>query len=353
MTRTCRLTLAANAAIVVGAFAMFAGAGNAQVLYTDFGPGLAFSATGPEFAGFAIGVQFTPSTTALFQDAILALSTDGSATGTDSVYLFHNDNGSNLPGTMIEALPSVMFTNTPTAVTAYSTLHPLLVAGTKYWLVVDASSVLTIWYVNSLSPVVDNTAANFAGTATFPSGWLYSESPGATPAYEIDGVQIAGSGAPFQVRYVSNLAVGDPVINITNDGQTVPTADPVLPTASNLCIGVYTFDANEELQSCCACLVTPNGLVSLSAHAITSTSLTGENPSSLVVKLLAWSTTAGASSTAPPRTPAPPTSSTCNPATPGTIAPGMHAWGTTIHPLPVGWPVHLHRHPRPSSRPLL
>ena len=154
---------------------------------------------------------------------------------------------------------------------------------------------------------------------------------------DIGAYELAAAGA-FQVRYVSNLNIGDSVIDITNDGQTVPLFDPPLPTSSNLCIGVYTFDANEELQSCCACLVTPNGLVSLSAHAITSTSLTGENPSSLVVKLLAWSTTAGASSTAPPGTPAPPTSTSCNPATPGAISGGMHAWGTTVHALPVGGP---------------
>jgi len=150
----------------------------------------------------------------------------------------------------------------------------------------------------------------------------------------------AGNGAPFQIRYVSNLAVGDSVIDITNDGQGA-VADGVvgmITNASNLCVGVYTFDANEELQACCACLVTPNGLASLSAQAINSTSLTGENPTSLVVKLLAWSTTAGASSTAPPGTPAPPTSSSCNPATPGTLSAGMHAWGTTVHALPAGSP---------------
>jgi len=147
---------------------------------------------------------------------------------------------------------------------------------------------------------------------------------------------------PAQVRYVANLNVSDSYINITNDGSssTLNPGDPASATTSsgNLCVGVYTFDANEELQSCCACLVTPNGLASLSAQAINATSLTGENATSLVVKLLAWSTTAGASSTAPPGTPAPapPTSSSCNPATPGNLAGGMHAWGTTLHPLPSG-----------------
>jgi len=187
----------------------------------------------------------------------------------------------------------------------------------------------------------DLQGPGYVWITVWPNGW-------ANDLLAIDDVRAdllgsttsAGNGAPFQVRYVSNLAVGDSVIDITNDGQSAVADDApgIITSASNLCVGVYTFDANEELQSCCACLVTPNGLASLSAQAINSTSLTGENPTSLVVKLLAWSTTAGASSTAPPGTPAPPTSSSCNPATPGTLSAGMHAWGTTVHALPTGSP---------------
>ncbi len=136
----------------------------------------------------------------------------------------------------------------------------------------------------------------------------------------------------FQSRYTSNLNIGDSSVDITNDGLNALTpTDPPPSAGGNLCVGVYAFDPNEELQSCCTCLVTPDGLVSLSAKAINAASLTGENPTSLVVKLLAWSTTAGTSSTAPPGTPAPPTSSACNAATPGTLVAGMHAWGTSLH----------------------
>ena len=137
------------------------------------------------------------------------------------------------------------------------------------------------------------------------------------------------------------------MINITNDGSSASgtTGGAFLGNGNgDLCIGVYTFDMNEELQSCCTCLVTPNGLVSLSVEALNATNLTGALQTSLVIKLLAWSTTAGASTTAPPGTPAPPVTSSCNAASPGAtatggsamLATGMHAWGTTIHALPVG-----------------
>ena len=141
------------------------------------------------------------------------------------------------------------------------------------------------------------------------------------------------------------------MINITNDGSSASgTGSGAFLGNGNgdLCIGVYTFDMNEELQSCCSCLVTPNGLVSLSVDALNASNLTGSLDTSLVIKLLAWSTTAGASTTAAPGTPAPPVSSSCNaaspaPVTPGTtfppaLASGMHAWGTTVHALPVGQP---------------
>ena len=158
------------------------------------------------------------------------------------------------------------------------------------------------------------------------------------PGCDIGAFELVIPGA-FQVRYVAHLDIGDSIINITNDGlysSNYGGTSGIATGNGNLCIGVYAFDPNEELQSCCSCLVTPDGLVSLSAKAINAASLTGENPTSLVIKLLSWATTAGASSTATPGTPAPPTSSACNAGSPGPAGPtaGMHAWGTSLHPLP-------------------
>jgi hypothetical protein len=111
----------------------------------------------------------------------------------------------------------------------------------------------------------------------------------------------------FQVRYAVNLNVGDSYIDLTNAGSS----------GGNICVNVYAFSPDEQLISCCSCVITPNGLESLSArNDLISNTLTPAIPTSIVVKLLA-STGAGG----------------CNAATPtaGDLVPGMRAWGTTLH----------------------
>jgi len=135
-------------------------------------------------------------------------------------------------------------------------------------------------------------------------------------ATSVFGQAIPGTPADaFQVRYASNLNIGDSVINITNAG----TANTVAGALTNICVNVYTFAPDEQLVSCCACNVTPNALVSLSARSdLISNTLTPAIPSSIVVKLLATRQT------------------TCNAATPtaAVTVPGMRAWGTTLHATP-------------------
>jgi hypothetical protein len=121
-------------------------------------------------------------------------------------------------------------------------------------------------------------------------------------------VAFAQADTPFQVRYASNLNIGDSVINITNTGAA---------SGSIICANVYTFSPDEQLISCCSCVVTPNALVSLSAKRdLISNTLTPAVPNSIVVKILG--TTGGS----------------CNAPTPGTQTNGLAAWGTTIHAAP-------------------
>src|SRR5579872_6206580 len=95
-----------------------------------------------------------------------------------------------------------------------------------------------------------------------------------------------GGDSPFQVRYASNLPVGDSVINATNTGASSTVAFPT--QNGNICMNVYTFSPDEQLISCCTCPITPDGLVSLSArNDLISNTLTPGVPTSIVIKLLA------------------------------------------------------------------
>jgi len=137
--------------------------------------------------------------------------------------------------------------------------------------------------------------------------------------------------SPFQVRYAANLNVGESYVNITNSGANgAPLLGPGFGGAvGNICVNVYAFSPDEQLISCCSCLVTPNGLVNLGVNRdLTSKTLTGVIPTSAVVKLV--STLAGAGGTG--------TSCTNSAATvtTATIVPGMLAWGTTLHNGPPG-----------------
>src|SRR5271157_3648080 len=106
----------------------------------------------------------------------------------------------------------------------------------------------------------------------------------------------------FQVAYAANLNLVDPRINLTNAG-----------TNGTICANVYTFSPDEQMVSCCACQITPNGLNNLSVtNDLTSNTLTGIVPTSVVVKLLATTAVGG----------------TCNPSAPtaGNVTGGMTVW---------------------------
>jgi hypothetical protein len=127
---------------------------------------------------------------------------------------------------------------------------------------------------------------------------------------------------PYQVKYASNLTVGDSVVNITNTGAR--GAGLGFGTSASvtgaICVNVYVYDPSEEVVSCCSCPVTPNGLVSLSAKGdLINNPLTRGTPTSIIIKLLATVPAGGS----------------CNNsallASGAALAPGMAAWGTTLH----------------------
>jgi len=125
-----------------------------------------------------------------------------------------------------------------------------------------------------------------------------------------DGSLAAGA---IKTHYFSNLNLGDSVINLTNDGAS----------GGNICAFVYTFDPNEEMISCCACPLTPNGLSSLSVQSdLISNTLTSSVPTSLTVTLVSVAANPG---------------QFCDAGFGGGTATvsALQAWGTTLHPGPV------------------
>src|SRR5664280_428355 len=140
--------------------------------------------------------------------------------------------------------------------------------------------------------------------------------------------------SPFQVRYAANPAAGESYVNIVNTGANgAPLLGPGFGgAAGNVCVNVYAFSPDEQLISCCSCLITPNGVVNLGVNRdLTIKTLTGVVPSSVTVKLV--STLAGAGGTGG--------ATVCNNSaatvTTATIVGGMAAWGTTLHATPGGF----------------
>jgi uncharacterized repeat protein (TIGR01451 family) len=111
-------------------------------------------------------------------------------------------------------------------------------------------------------------------------------------------------GTVFEVSYASNLNIGDSTVNLTNAGTQ---------NAESICVNVYAFDASEEPVACCSCLITPDGIDTLS---VVKNVLTTVIPPSAFVELLASTPVAG----------------TCDAASPtaNSLALGMRSWGTHL-----------------------
>ena len=172
---------------------------------------------------------------------------------------------------------------------------------------VTAANFAAPFNVNVSSTVTQGSVATSSGAVSITYDFSFAPPPPPTTTCDAS-VPIFAAGAPldaFQVRYISNLNIGDSVINITNAGSAIGETNN-----GDLCVHVYTFSPDEQEVSCCSCLVTPNALVSLSAqNDLINNVLTPSSPTSIVVKLVA---TVGR----------------------GTLAAGMRAWGTTLHAAP-------------------
>jgi hypothetical protein len=160
----------------------------------------------------------------------------------------------------------------------------------------------------------------------------------------------------FLVGYAANLQAGESMINITNTGASgASLPGPGFGAAvGNICVNVFAFDPNEELISCCSCLVTPDQTVNLGVNRdLTARTITGVVPTSVTVKLLATlaggglltnitgnvtSSNGGIGNTASAQILSGVASAGCTNSaatvTSAALANGVAAWHTTLHATP-------------------
>lgn len=257
-------------------------------------------------AGVQVNAPLPPLLTKAFGAAAIGLNGI-----TPLTFTFTNPNATvGLTGVgVVDVLPPGLSVAMPTG--AVSTCNgPITALG----------SLITIFNSVSLAAGASCTVTvNVTGTVIGPVTNTTQAVLSANAGNGLAASAILFMGDPFQIRYTANLPLGDSVINFTNTGQSSTAVEN-----GNLCVNVFAFSPDEQLVSCCSCLVTPDGLNSISANNdLASNTFTPGRPTSLVVKLIATSASAVAPS--------------CTASTAGTpenpLANGLSAWGTTVHPI--------------------
>jgi hypothetical protein len=118
--------------------------------------------------------------------------------------------------------------------------------------------------------------------------------------------QNVGDNSVYFVTYFSNEVQGDvrdQTVRIINDGDT----------GANLWATFYTYDDSQEMQECCSCEVSPDGLLSESVrNNLTNNPLTGIRVSRGAIKIISSSVNAG------------------GPNFTNTTMPGLRGWATHL-----------------------
>src|ERR1700693_1304501 len=123
----------------------------------------------------------------------------------------------------------------------------------------------------------------------------------------VSGTAVAQDNSTFAVTYYSNAnttGAPDATVRVINDGNT----------GGQLCAAFYVFDDSQEMQECCSCPVSADGVIAESVNNyLLANSLTGFVNRKGVIKVV--------STTFP--------SGVCNP-TNGAATAGIRGWATHI-----------------------
>jgi len=130
-------------------------------------------------------------------------------------------------------------------------------------------------------------------------------------------IAVVGPADIYKINYFANNGVAgapDATVRIDNPGSAIEATGTVSSDVY-LCAMIYVFDNDQQLSECCGCLVTPDGLRTLSVgHNLTNNPLTGVVSSNGVIKILS----------------AFPNNSPCNPGAPMDPEPALRAWASHI-----------------------
>jgi len=240
----------------------------------------------------------------------------GAAPGTNSVQVLFVPDG---PVGVTWTRPTVILTTT-----GDRSSGPVPTSTSEATSGISAAAFAAPFNVNITSLVMMGSTATSSGAASVvyaytPPPLLYTYVPAAPSCASAAATVAFPAGEvpenAFLIDYAPNLDKGDSLVDVTNvnGANGAPAQDPGAGSSTgSFCANVYTFTSeDEELLSCCSCLVTPNALASLSVNNdLLSSTLMPVKPASVIVRLVA--------------------------SVPGstTLAGGMFAWGTSLQSLP-------------------
>jgi hypothetical protein len=174
----------------------------AGLIFTNLGPDGTYQEDGllighhPTFiVNTSVAVQFTPSSTVTFADAVLALGYESNSTPPEIDVNLTTDIAGR-PGTVLESFATMSEDAFPPSslVTFTSVLQPILTAGSSYWLVVYAPVTTDgVWNYNStndLASRLDDPNFLLNNSTGGPDGpWTPTDGP--RTAFQVDGIAVA------------------------------------------------------------------------------------------------------------------------------------------------------------------
>jgi hypothetical protein len=102
--------------------------------------------------------------------------------------------------------------------------------------------------------------------------------------------QNVGDRSNYYVTYFSNANTAgapDGTLRLINDGTAVTTQVDGHVTNGNLYASIYMFDDSQEMQECCNCVISPDGLLSESIdNNLLNNTLTGRTITRGVIKII-------------------------------------------------------------------